>query len=265
MNRQKTVIIGLIVAVVAVAGLYMAFAGPGSTGASINQVEEIAATEPAAADTEAVASEETAAPATETMITETASEAPAAAATIDVQAALAERSMGSADAPIVIHEYAALSCSHCADFYKETLPKLKEAYIDTGKVRLVYNDFPFNGPALAGAMIARCMPQDQYFKFIKFLFETQEQWAYTQDFQKNLTQSAKLLGASDAMLEACLANEELKGGLIERMQKASTEFKIESTPSFVVNGGKEVIKGAQKFEAFQKVIDKLLAESNSTE
>lgn len=258
MTRQKTVFTILLVAVVAVAGIYFTFSGSRSATETAVPSEQLSQIEPAAES-----------PAAETQAAESIPSAPVTAtageaAAVDVGAALAERSMGSPEAPVVIEEFASLSCGHCAHFHADVLPKLKEAYVDTGKVRFIFTDFPLNAPAMDGSMIARCMPQDQYFKFLGFLFENQEQWAFSADYQSKLRQNAKLLGTGDALFDACLASEELKQGLVARMQKASSDYDIQSTPSFVVNG-KEVIRGAQGFEAFKTIIDKVLAESNAAE
>ncbi|PJB70361.1 MAG: disulfide bond formation protein DsbA [Alphaproteobacteria bacterium CG_4_9_14_3_um_filter_47_13] len=179
---------------------------------------------------------------------------------INVEEALKPREMGATDAPVLIEEYASLSCSHCAQFSRETFEKLKEAYIDTGKVRFIYNDYPLNAPAMDAAMVARCLPEDRYFKFVKFLFETQENWAFEADYKKKLVQNAKLSGATEELVNACLENQELKQGLITRMQKAAEDHNIQSTPSFIINGT-ETLKGAQDFESFSKAIDARLEES----
>jgi len=68
--------------------------------------------------------------------------------------------IGDENAPITIIEYASMSCSHCADFHTNTLPELKTEFIDTGKVRMVFRDYPFNYPALLGSMMMRCIPGD---------------------------------------------------------------------------------------------------------
>ncbi len=176
---------------------------------------------------------------------------------VDVKAALADRALGDPSAKIRIDEYASLSCSHCADFSMHSFPKFKETYIDTGKVYFVYHDFPLNAPALDAAVIARCLPEERYFQFVKFLFETQDKWL-GKDYQDALRQNSKLLGMDDATFDACLGSGELKQGLIDQMQKAGKEHEIQSTPSFVVNR-KEVLHGALPVEAFEKVFKPLLA------
>lgn len=183
---------------------------------------------------------------------------PVQASDIDVEKALAERGLGNPEAPVVVKEFASLSCPHCAAFHKSNYEKLKQDYIDTGKVYFIYNDFPLNAPALDAAMIARCLPDASYFPFIKLLFDTQEQWAFQQDHKQALRQNAKLAGADDTLLDKCLASAALKEGLVARMKETGEKYKIESTPSFVLNET-ETVSGEQTYEAFSGRIDALLA------
>ena len=90
--------------------------------------------------------------------------------------AVAEMSIGDPNAPVTLVEYAMFTCPHCATFAKEVMPQIKENYIDTGKVRLVFREVYFNKPALWAAMIARCAPADRYFGIVDVLFATQASW-----------------------------------------------------------------------------------------
>ena len=101
----------------------------------------------------------------------------AEASPLPTEEALKERVLGQANAPVTIIEYSSLSCPHCAQFHNNVLPKLKKNYIDTGKVKLVYRDFPLGGPAYIAAMMARCAKPDRYFQFLDVLFRDQANWA----------------------------------------------------------------------------------------
>lgn len=186
---------------------------------------------------------------------------------MDTDAALAKRALGDENAPVLIEEFASLSCSHCASFHKDTFDKLKEEYIDTGKVRFIFNDFPLNASALDGAMVARCLPEKNYFKFISFLFQTQDDWAFEANYKSILEQNAKLLGLGSEEFKSCLGNQALRTGLMDVVSEAQEVYGIKSTPSFVING-ETVIAGNQSFERLQKIIDPLLpdeAEEEATE
>ena len=84
--------------------------------------------------------------------------------------------IGEDNAPITIIEYASMSCSHCADFHNDTLEELKKEFIDTGKVKFIFRDFPFNYPALAGSMILRCVPEDVRYEYMNGLYKLQNSW-----------------------------------------------------------------------------------------
>lgn len=169
---------------------------------------------------------------------------------------LAERALGDEAAPVTIVEYSSLGCPHCAAFHRETLPQIKEAYIDTGKVRLVYRDYPLGGVAMAAALIARCVEPSRYFGFINMLYRDQATWAMSTKPLDDLKQLSRFAGLSEADFNACLENRELLQGIQERASQAQKEAGIESTPTFFVNDRK--IVGAQGFETFKAAIDEAL-------
>jgi protein-disulfide isomerase len=169
-----------------------------------------------------------------------------------------ERILGRPDAPVTIYEFASMTCPHCATFHNDILPQIKAAYIDTGKVKLVMREFPFDRAALAGAMVARCLPAERFYPFLDVLFKTQRQWATAQDPARPLQQNARLAGMSEADFQACVSNGQLADWILQRRLDATNQFRVESTPTFVFNDGKERIVGAMPFEDFKKVIDRLL-------
>lgn len=179
-----------------------------------------------------------------------------AAARIDIAEVMADRALGDANAPIRIDEYASLSCSHCAHFEQTIFPVLKEKYIETGKVYFVFNDFPLNGPALMASTIARCLPKERFFSFIDLLFSTHDQWLKG-DPSRFLRQNAKLAGMSDVMFDACAGSEQIQQGLGQRMQEARGKYHIESTPTFVLNGGAKIISGAVSIEQFEAAFEEI--------
>src|SRR5438552_9942528 len=105
-----------------------------------------------------------------------------------------DRILGKADAPITIIEYASLTCPHCAHFDVDVLPKLKEKWIDTGKAKLVFRDFPLDQSALLAATVARCEPSDKFYGFIDALFKTQGEWGAAKDPRAGLQNLAQLGG-----------------------------------------------------------------------
>ncbi len=176
----------------------------------------------------------------------------APAASIDVAKAMGTRSLGDPNAPVKLTEYFSLTCNHCANFHNITLPQIKQ-YIDSGEVYIEFHEFPLNAPALRASMVARCLPEDKYYGYITLLFKTQDTWTTNPDYMTALRQNAKLAGMSDETFDACVASNELQQALGESIKAATDQWKIESTPTFVVNGGAQTIKGAQPAYEFERV------------
>ena len=183
--------------------------------------------------------------------------APALAAVVTLEEALAEKVMGKEDAPVTMVEHSSLTCPHCAAFHKETLPQIKKAYIDTGKVRLVYQDFPLGTLALAAAMLARCGGDNRYFGMLEVLFRSQETWARSNNPLAELERVVRFGGLSKADVGECLNNEGLMTAIQQRAAAAQEKLGINSTPTFVVDG--KVVSGAQSFAEFQKILDEAIA------
>lgn len=169
-----------------------------------------------------------------------------------------EQSLGDPDAPVTVIEYASLTCPHCASFHKETLPGFKERYIDTGKVRLVYRDFPLDQRALDAAVVAHCAPPESYFGFLDVLFESQESWAQAEDHVPALVLLAKLGGLPEERVRACLADQKLQDAVLAERLQGQNEHGVRSTPSFVIGG--ETYAGSRGVDEFAELIDPLLPE-----
>jgi protein-disulfide isomerase len=166
----------------------------------------------------------------------------------------AERSIGKADAKTTINEYFSLTCSHCAAFAAETMPKVKSDLIDSGKARWVFHDYPLDQIALLAAQVARYLPVDRYAPFIDALFATQDRWAFARDVNhtEELWKTAGLAGMSRATFDKAIADTALKAWILKQQQLAQDEWKIDSTPSFVINGTKYA--GEMNYDAFRKLV-----------
>jgi protein-disulfide isomerase len=165
---------------------------------------------------------------------------------------LAEKTIGSATAPVTMIEYSSLTCSHCADFHVITLPLLKSAYIDTGRMRFVFRDFPLNEPAVAASMVARCAG-DRYFTALDALFGAQASWAFAADYTAGIKKAVAGLGMTSNDVDACLASAELRAGVLAISQSGTQDYAVNATPTFIVNGQKVV--GALPFAQFAALID----------
>ena len=176
---------------------------------------------------------------------------------------LGTRGLGDPNAPVQIREFFSLTCNHCADFHQGAYQALKEKYIDTGKVYYIYEEFPLNGPALYGSMIARCMPEERYAGFIDLLLKNQDVWAFEGDFKDGLKQNAALAGMSGEEFETCFANKEMQKDTANNIKEASDAWKIRSTPTFVFNDGEKILRGASPIESFDKVIAGLAGDTDA--
>ena len=171
---------------------------------------------------------------------------------------LPDMALGPADAKVTITEFASMTCPHCAAFNAETFPKIKSAYIDTGKVRYIFREFPLDIKAAAGSMLARCIANGdapKYFAVTDMLFRQQGDWV-TKNTTETLTRIGKQAGMSQQQVETCLKDQALLDKIAADQKYASDVLKVDSTPTFFVNG--ERIKGEVTFEEFEKKIQPLL-------
>lgn len=164
-----------------------------------------------------------------------------------------ERAIGSPDAPVTLIEYASYTCPHCATFHNNVLPLIKKDYVDTGKVRVIFRDFPFERVGATAAMLARCIDEKRYIGYKSLLMKQQEKWATSPDPIKALFSLSKLAGMSQPQIDACLANEKLLDEIIKVRKEATDTHGFNSTPSFLINGDK--IVGADTYEAFKSAIE----------
>lgn len=173
---------------------------------------------------------------------------------------LPELAVGPADAKVTIVEYASMTCPHCSRFHNEVYPKLKEKYVDTGKVRFVFREFPLDNLAAAASMLARCAGEGKTLPMISVLFEKIEDWAFVRDKPvPALFEIAKQAGFTKESFETCLKDQELLDKLLAQRDTASKEFGVKSTPTLFING--EKFEGATSVEGLSEVIDPLLEKS----
>ena len=174
---------------------------------------------------------------------------------LEAKGALDDIVMGSPTAPVTLIEYASMTCPHCAHFAIETFPKIKEKYIDTGKVKYIMREYPLDGLAAAAFMLARCGGPDKYYPLIETLFAQQQKWAVREPIPPLLA-IAKQAGFTQQSFEACVNDKELLEKVQQMRNRGKEKFKVEATPTFYING--ERVSGAMAIEDLDKALAPLL-------
>lgn len=167
---------------------------------------------------------------------------------------------GAEDAPVTIIEYASFTCPHCATFHMNVLPRLQEAYIDTGKVRFINREVYFDRYGLWAAMLARCGDDARYFPMIDMIYSTQREWAasnYPAVVAENLRGLGRRSGLTNDEVDACLQDADMARAMVAVYQHHATRDGVQSTPSFMIDGEPY---SNMSFEAFAEIIDAKLGE-----
>jgi len=167
--------------------------------------------------------------------------------------ALAPRIIGDEAAPIHVAEYYSMTCGHCADFHNNTFPKVKAKLIDEGVVRFEMRPFPLDGLALRAHALVRAVPETKFFPLVKMLLAKQPVWARAADPVAELQQMARLAGVSAEEFNAIMRNRPLLEGLVNLRQQGIDLWKINSTPSFVVNDNL-TLSGNMDYEEFAEAL-----------
>jgi len=182
------------------------------------------------------------------------------------EGAMSDMAVGSVDAPVTVIEYASVTCPHCATFHQEVYPEIKEKYINTGKVRFIFREFP-TSPAnlsVAGSMLARCAADkggnDAYFVVLNALFATQRTWIFGESPRDELLKIASQAGMGADEFDACVKRQELLDYLNENIKEGSEKYGISSTPSFVLNGQ---VRHFTSVEDFSEALDEALEKADA--
>jgi|RhiMethySRZTD1v2_1073278.scaffolds.fasta_scaffold01101_30 protein-disulfide isomerase len=167
-----------------------------------------------------------------------------------------DKFIGNADAPVTIVEYFSLGCPHCKHFHEDILPQLKKDYIDTGKARLVFRDFPLDGVSFAAAALTRCVNDLAYFAMVDTLFKQQETW-HVENGATKIAEIAKGVGMDQAAFDACIKDKARNAKILAMQKEGADTYKVDATPTFFINDRK--LAGVSDYAPFKATIEAALA------
>ena len=170
----------------------------------------------------------------------------------DTVHAASEPALGSPMAPVTLVEYGSLTCDYCIRFHREVLPEVKRRFIDSGRVRFIFRDFPTSAGAARGAVAARCVRPDAYYLMLDALFRSVPQWSRARDVDGALSQQAVKLALGDETFRACLKKPAAETRLEGQRRQATKDLDVTGTPTFVING--RIVRGAQTLEQIEALI-----------
>lgn len=171
-----------------------------------------------------------------------------------------KNALGNADAPLVLFEFSSLGCTHCADFHLNLLPKIEKEFIETGKLKLVFVNFPLDKKSMQAAMLSECVPPQNRQAFLNTVFAKQREWMLSFKSDKLLTAIAAANGLSLTAAENCLKDDKLAEDIIANRQEGIDKLKMQGTPAFLITDGtsNEIIYGVPDFDQLKSYIDSRL-------
>jgi protein-disulfide isomerase len=172
---------------------------------------------------------------------------------------MTERAIGGLDAPVTSIEFFSLTCPHCAAFARETMPQVQTELIDTGKLRMVFGDYPLDQVALTAAVVARSLPPERYWPFCEALLASQDRWAFARGVNSTdeLAKMAALAGLSRPAFDTAIANKDLRDWILKQQDESTKMYQVDSTPTFIFNGPAQKNhreSGSRPYEDFAKLV-----------
>ena len=167
--------------------------------------------------------------------------------------------IGSYDAIVKIKIFSSLTCPHCANFHIKIVPKIIKEYVESGKVQLIFIDFPLDLAAFNASKLLHCVNQKKQISFLDIVYDTQSNWANgsnIEDINNNLKKIAKNLGISPEQFDKCLIDEDISDKILNNRIEANQKYSINSTPTIVINEKK--LEGSASFKNIKKKIEKII-------
>ena len=167
--------------------------------------------------------------------------------------------LGENNAPIKIKIFSSHTCPHCANFHMKVIPKIKEKYIEAGKVQLIFIDFPLDQAALNASILLHCLNEKKQMLFLDTIYEKQSKWMNGSDINEinlNLKKIVKSLGITSAQFDKCLKNEIITDKILNDRINGHKKYSINSTPTIIINEKK--LDGSASFKNIKKRIEKII-------
>ena len=170
------------------------------------------------------------------------------------------RSIGAPHAPVTAIEYFSLTCPHCAHFANAVMPQVKPNLVDTGKLQIIYHDYPLDRIALMAAQVSRYLPVAEYYPFIEALFASQDDWAFVPvtdpnnppDYKSLIFPYAALAGMDQTTFNTAINDQVLQAFILNGQTEAETLYHVDSTPTFIING--KLLPGAMEYPDFAAAV-----------
>ena len=167
--------------------------------------------------------------------------------------------LGSDDAKIKIKVFSSLTCPHCASFHNKVVPEIKKNYVDSGKVQIIFIDFPLDQAAFNASKLLHCLDQKQKINFLDTVYENQNSWtngSNIDEINSNLKAIVENLGISSGQFDKCLNNEIISDKILNGRINGHQKYSINSTPTIIINEKK--FEGSANFKSIKKKIEKLI-------
>jgi len=167
--------------------------------------------------------------------------------------------IGNHSAPVKIKIFSSFTCPHCANFHMDVVPKIKKNYVDSGKVQLIFLDFPLDQAAFNASKLLHCADKNKQMNLMDAIYENQIKWTAGSNINminENLKEIVKNLGIDSSKFDRCLVNERISDKILNERIDGHQKYKINSTPTIVINEKK--LEGGSNFKNIKEKIEKLI-------
>ena len=167
--------------------------------------------------------------------------------------------LGADNAPVKIKIFSSLTCPHCANFHIKIVSKIKKKYVESGKVQLIFIDFPLDQAALNASKLLHCLDQKKQISFLDTIYENQNEWtagSNINEINNKLRKIVKILGISPTRFDKCLNDDAIEDKILNGRINGHQKYNINSTPTIIINEKK--FEGSASFKNIEKKIEKLI-------